>query len=356
MQADLPDIWILTYLRPDAGSGVERFVSNLSRALTDHGFHIRVLDAQKPGRLGSFVLRFRPIAAWKVGRKLNQLAAPEDLVICNGYFSWNVNLRKKIVVFHGTELGRALATSDVTSRLRNLAVKTINARLDKKSGTGGVVVAVSETTRNELERLYRLRVEAVIPNGIDLEIYKPLKDKEHLRKTLGLPVDKFLILYAGPPDPRKGFDFIMRQLQPKLRENQCLVATVELSDHPGNVIALGRVPFDSIVNYYQVCDAFLMPSYYEGCSYAMAEALACGLPCVVSNVGSATDLLKDDVLSKYVMTKMDAEDYAKAFTSLGSAAEAGLVSNASRRFAESHFDIKDFNKRYLELIEAQASK
>ena len=356
MQAGLPDIWILTYLRPDAGSGVERFVSNLSKALADRGFNIRVLDAQRPSRFGAIVLRFRPFAAWKLGRRLNRLAAPEDLVICNGYFSWNVRRRKKIVVFHGTELGRARATADVTGRLRNFAVRTVNARLDRKSGTGGVVVAVSDSTKNELERFYRLKVEAVIPNGIDLQVYMPSKDKNQLRRTLGLPVDKFLILYAGPPDARKGFEFIMGQIQPRLQENQRLVVTVELPDNPKNVIALGRIPFDSIVNYYQACDAFLMPSYYEGCSYALAEAMACGLPSVMSNVGSATDLLTDSILSKYVMTRMDAKDYAKAITGLESSEEAKLASDAARQYAQRHFDIEDFNQRYSRLIEELASR
>jgi hypothetical protein len=40
----------------------------------------------------------------------------------------------------------------------------------------------------------------------------------------------------------------------------------------------------------------------------------------VSNVGSATDLLEDDILSRYVMTTMDAKDYAKAFATLESSA------------------------------------
>ncbi len=43
---------------------------------------------------------------------------------------------------------------------------------------------------------------------------------------------------------------------------------------------------------YQAADAFLMPSYYEGCSYAVIEAMSCECLLVASPVGHAPDVMK----------------------------------------------------------------
>jgi glycosyltransferase involved in cell wall biosynthesis len=348
-------VWILTYMEPSRGSGVERFVSNLSAALSDGGYEVRILDATSLTSEQSIQKGVRPFMAWKLGRLLNRSANPEDIVICNGYFSWNAKVGRPIVVFHGTELGRAKATRMMSGRLRNLAVRTINARLDRKSGVGRTVVAVSAALKREIEDLYGIRVDAVIPNGIDLNMFRPAKDKQEMRRTLGLPLDKFLILYAGPPDARKGFDFLMNEVRPRLRASQRLVLTVRMEDPPDGVIPLGWKKFDEIVKCYQACDASVVPSYYEGFGYAFAEALACGIPSVVSNVGGATDLLGNDVLSRYVMTEMKAEEYVRSFTELEQSAEkAKLVSESSRRYAEKHFDIQGFNKSYVDLVNTVA--
>jgi len=356
----MPDrerVWILTYMDPSRGSGVERFVSNLSIALSDGGFQVKILDATSMISEGSIQNKVRPLMAWRLGRLLNREAGPNDIVICNGYFSWNAKVGRIVVVFHGTELGRARATRMMTGRLRNLAVRTINARLDRKSLIGRTVVAVSGSVKKEIEELYAGRVDAAIPNGIDLDKFRPGKDKAELRKSLGLPLDKFLILYVGPPDPRKGFEFLMNEVRPRLKASQRLVLTVALQNPPSNVIPLGWRKFDEIISCYQACDALVVPSYYEGFGYAFSEALACGLPSIVSRAGGASDLLQDDVLSRYVMAEMDAEAYAKCFAELEQSAErAKLVSQRSRQYAEKNLDIRDFNRRYAELVGSLARR
>jgi len=312
---------------------------------------VEILDATAGLDEGSIQKRLRPLMAWKLGRKLNKKAGPKDLIVCNGYFSWNARAGRRLVIFHGTELGRAKATADVTSKPRNLVVRTLNARLDARSGRGSTVVAVSESTKRELEGLYRLKVDRVIPNGLDLDFFRPPQDKAKVRSALGLPADRFLVLYAGPPDKRKGFDFLINEVRARLGPGQSLVLTADLKNQPSNLIALGRIDFKEMVKYYQACDALIMPSYYEGCSYALAEALACGLPSIVSSVGSAMDMLEDNTLGKFVVEDMNPDGYVSRIAELqNSAEERRAASEASRRFEERHYDIKDFNKEYAELV------
>jgi len=345
-------VWILTYVAPTSGAGgVERFVANLKTTLDEAGHDVNVLSATSARR----PFEIRPIRAWLLGNRVNKLSTRNDLIICDGYFSWNANRDRSIIVYHGTELGRAIATSGTTNPFRNLAVRVLNSRLDRKAGHGRTIVAVSNATKAEIENLYGLRVDAVISNGIDLDTFKPVADKETLRTALGLPQDRFLVLYVGTPDPRKGYEFLVEDVLPRLPSSQRLIVTTEMKTTMEGVIAVGRVDFAHIVRYYQACDAFVMPSAYEGCSYALAEAMACGLPSVVSSTGSARDMLADSTLAKYVISKNNAEAYAERLRSLEeSIEERKLASEASRRFAEEQFDIRDFRNRYADLVKSVA--
>jgi glycosyltransferase involved in cell wall biosynthesis len=344
-------VWICTYLPTDVGTGVERFVSLLSKALENTNYDVRTLDSTTLGLPEFMRMRIRPLAAWKLGRDLNGMVMDRDVIVCNGYFAWNSRRRRSIVVYHGTEIGRASSTETVASPLRLLAVRLLNARIDRKAGIGRTVVAVSETTRDEVERNYGLRVSKVIPNGVDLARFHPATDKRAIRERLRLPQDDFLILYVGSTDRRKGYSFLMDEIRPLLNSPQRLVVTTDEPRSEDRVTYVGKVRPDGIAEYYQACDAFIMPSYYEGCSYALAEALACGTPSVVSNTGSAAGMMRDEVLGKYVLTSMDARGYATRIQSLMQEDEWRRVSRASRAYAESVFNFENFKRAYVELID-----
>jgi glycosyltransferase involved in cell wall biosynthesis len=49
---------------------------------------------------------------------------------------------------------------------------------------------------------------------------------------------------------------------------------------------------EDVEDFYALADAFLLPSYWEGCSLAVAEALVRDLPCVLSDVGAARQQLR----------------------------------------------------------------
>ena len=49
---------------------------------------------------------------------------------------------------------------------------------------------------------------------------------------------------------------------------------------------MGQVPHDQIEAYYHSADYFVLGSHYEGSGYALAEAMACGLPPIVTDIPS----------------------------------------------------------------------
>lgn len=58
-----------------------------------------------------------------------------------------------------------------------------------------------------------------------------------------------------------------------------------------NITLLGEVQHDRIIKLLDECDAFILPSYSEGFSIALMEAMARGVPCIATNVGANADML-----------------------------------------------------------------
>jgi glycosyltransferase involved in cell wall biosynthesis len=59
------------------------------------------------------------------------------------------------------------------------------------------------------------------------------------------------------------------------------------------IIFSGYVPHEKMPKKYQEADVFVLPSYNEGMSNALLEAMACGLPIVVTNVGGTEELIDE---------------------------------------------------------------
>jgi len=289
--------------------------------------------------------------AWKIGREVTRLARPLDVVICNNFFSWNAPKGRSLVVYHGTDKGRAIKNRKNMSLLRSLIVRTIGSYLEKRTGQGRFVIAVSNSAKEEVESYYGLKVQRVIPNAVDLSLFSPGSDRAGLRAKLGLPEDKFLILFVGTRDPRKGVGWILSELKPRLGKNQHLVLRTDIPDPPDDVTVLSRMPIDRLADLYRACDVLLFPTSYEGCSFSLVEALASGLPVITSPAGSGRDLKEIEALKPYIIDENDAERYIDRLSRLQSSKEEwAKASVAARKFAEDHHGLSEFEREYLEII------
>src|SRR5258706_9646897 len=59
------------------------------------------------------------------------------------------------------------------------------------------------------------------------------------------------------------------------------------------VVFAGRIPFEKISDYYNMLDIFVNISEYESFGVSVIEALACGIPVVVTDVGGLKEIVKD---------------------------------------------------------------
>ena len=149
---------------------------------------------------------------------------------------------------------------------------------------------------------YKTRVE-VIPNGIDLNRFKPI-DKNIARDILCLPKDKKLILFGALSalgDKRKGFLLLKEALKNfSSKENKDIEMVIFGSSKPRNEEDLGFKTHylgqlndeTSLVLAYSAADIMISPSIQDNLPNTIMESLACGTPVVAFNIGGIHDMIE----------------------------------------------------------------
>ena len=198
----------------------------------------------------------------------------------------------------------------------------------------------------------------VLPNAIDTErfAFDPAA-RERVRRELGVS-DKYVIGMVGRLSPQKNIPFalnVIRALHERVPDSALLVVgvgeqqkelerTIEENSMADYVRLLGK--HADVENYYQAFDLLLMPSLYEGFPVVGVEAMASGLPIVLSD--TITDELNfgDDV---YFLPLGNAAQWATLLQELRPKTDPALRTQRQRRVKENGFEIRDAAKK-LEAI------
>jgi glycosyltransferase involved in cell wall biosynthesis len=220
-------------------------------------------------------------------------------------------------------------------------------------------ITISQEIERELEQVGVLpEFRSFIPNGVDAARFVPLtsSQKQALRARLGLPERAPIVIFTGRLSSEKRVDQLI-SIWPSIRvahpdARLLLLGTgheeVRLKKMAGSgVDFLGLV--EDVVPYLQISDLFVLPSTSEGLSNALLEALATGLPAVVSAVGGATDviehrksgwLVKSDAVAELqnaISTLLSDMEYCH---SMGRSARAVITQNYSLQMtAKSLFEL-----------------
>ena len=147
----------------------------------------------------------------------------------------------------------------------------------------------------------------VIPNGYDLEKFKPnIVLREKTREELGFNEDTLALGMVGRFNPQKNHLGLIKSLK-TLKEskfdykcllvgegihskNSSLMAMIHQHKLSKNIILLG--PRDDIPSIMNALDIHLLTSTYgEGFPNVLAEAMACGTPCVATDVGDTKHII-----------------------------------------------------------------
>ena len=190
-------------------------------------------------------------------------------------------------------------------------VKRLTALVARRAAA---VVAVSQ----ELAAQCPFPVAAVIPPGVDLELFRPLPRAE-ARARLGLPADtgrRFLVFPADPARPEKRYTAAL-ELAGRLAARH-----PEIELRP----VFGR-PRAEMPLWYNAADAVLVTSQREGYGLACVEALACDVPVLSTPVGIAPSLLTG--VEGCLCEPFDAERWAGHLETLLAADEPRVAGRAA---------------------------
>ncbi|QRF74994.1 glycosyltransferase, family [Thermoplasmatales archaeon] len=118
-------------------------------------------------------------------------------------------------------------------------------------------------------------------------VYRPppdtffhIEDRNKLREELGLPVDKILILSVSSALKRKNLS-VVNEAMKKLGDKYRLV---RVGPPLGNSITYRDLSSEKLNLIYNACDILLFPTLNEGYGMPLIEAMATGLPSVVSDI------------------------------------------------------------------------
>lgn len=135
---------------------------------------------------------------------------------------------------------------------------------------------------NDMYRDLGIKRAIVIPNGVNMERFKPM-DKSDCRKKLGwYPAKKHILFPANASRPEKDYP-LARAVVEKVSE-LWKEGVSELELH-----AFENTPNTETPYWYNAADVVLMTSKWEGSPNAIKEALACARPIVATNVGDIAE-------------------------------------------------------------------
>lgn len=141
--------------------------------------------------------------------------------------------------------------------------------------------------------------------GVDLSRFENVQvDRSAKRKELGVPEDAFLLLSVGELNENKNHQVVIRALA-KLNDTGIHYAIAGVGDKREALLALAKeLGVDKqlhLLGYRKdipelncAADVFCFPSYREGLSVSLMEAMASGLPVICSTIRGNTDLIHGD--------------------------------------------------------------
>jgi glycosyltransferase involved in cell wall biosynthesis len=291
--------------------GVENYVCQLSKELVDRGHEVKVICAQTPGeqkvddRISVSTLRtLGKIANTNITPALPLALMQEDFDILHTHLptpwsaDWSamtarIKDRPLVLTYHSDIMGSGLA-SRIAKAYNVTALKLLLESADR------IIVARHGYLSSYLQG-YREKI-VVVPIGVDTDAFRPYDAQE-----IG---DIFFLSVLDEFHDFKGLDVLLRAMKIVKKKMPQVKLTVggsgtlvdryrKLSTFLGiarNVDFVGQIPAERLVEYYNGCRLFVLPSTdpsRETFGIVMIEALSCGRPVVATEIAGAADDVRE---------------------------------------------------------------
>jgi glycosyltransferase involved in cell wall biosynthesis len=290
-----------------------------------------------------------------VSRRLGRIARALDLDVVHVHHPFLLGLTgrrlarrqgRPLVFTYHTRYEKYAHYVPLPPRLvRSLAVRLACRFAD----SADLVVAPSEHVADTLRRRGVTAPVAVIPTGVDLDLFSPAS-RERARRRLGLPADGLICLYTGRLDREKSLERVLDAFESvaaavstatlhlvgKGSHSQALEGRAAAGRAGRRIVFHGGLAREALPDYYRAADLFLFASETETQGLVLAEAHACGLPAVAVRASGVDEVVTDGETG--ILTKAETGEMADA--AIGLLLDVGRrasMGQAARRLVEARF-------------------
>lgn len=215
--------------------------------------------------------------------------------------------RKKIVfTFHGSDLLKG-------GPKKNKILSSLLPFSDK-------IILVSDYLQREFENKFPSHSFKThsIHCGVNDQLFTP-QDKELAKNKLGLPTDKFNILFLGRLIKDKGID-VFEKIIEELSDNDHLHFTIvgdgdqkkmihqKFNSLP-NVTFHTSVPKNEVPDWFNSADVFIFPTKREAFGLVALESIACGTPVITHQIGGVPEIIENGE-NGYLVTVNDHKEFS----------------------------------------------
>lgn len=161
----------------------------------------------------------------------------------------------------------------------------------------------------------------ILPNSIDHKLFH-IKDKKELRRIYGIDENSFIVAFVGAFIDRKGSNRLSQAIS-ILNEEGLDIKSFFIGSGQGpenlrptcsGVLYCGGLEHSKLPDYLNMADVFVLPTLNEGCSNAIIEAMACGLPIISSDKPFNHDILNES--NSILINPLDIDETAHAISKL----------------------------------------
>jgi glycosyltransferase involved in cell wall biosynthesis len=349
---------MVTRRAPCERGGVERVVTGLLGELARTHPTWRV-DTVSAFRKGSLLERMDGlsdvIASLRLGWRLRSSTADVVLVHCPECL-WGARLLRRrrggpplVAVWHGAgPIPRLVLRKPGHPLARALAwVQTIEERLALPADGH---IAVHAGVADDLRSVYGLsKPVTVIENAVDATILDQLSQPAHNRERAGLTA-----VWVGQIGYAKGLDVTLAAVADARRDVPGLrltVAGVPAGGAAEGVNWVGVLPPARVAEVYRCADLFIFPTRYEAFPLVVLEAMAAGLPVIVSD--AVPPGIVADGRNGVVIAGHDPSHYAAALRRLADPRIRAAMAEANRQDVR-RFSIESMGASYAAAAESFA--
>jgi glycosyltransferase involved in cell wall biosynthesis len=130
-----------------------------------------------------------------------------------------------------------------------------------------------------------------VPYGVNVNLFRPVPKEDSI----------FRVIFVGQMTIRKGLPYLLKAVSELRLKNFELWLIGSISDeiepffkeYREHFKHLGAINYNQLYKYYSQGSVFVLPSLEEGLSFALLQAMACGLPVICTTNTGGADLIED---------------------------------------------------------------